>query len=94
MLKRIPLQASLDDLNARLDDSIEVPMHRFRPNIVLNGIAPWEEDTWSKLQKEGAEGMYVLGVCFKCLFSEHNAKMNGKNTAGDYGLWIKQVIGS
>ena len=32
-------QASLDDLNARMPAPI--PMERFRPNIVLQGLAPW-----------------------------------------------------
>lgn len=35
-------QASLDDLNSRLETSL--PMNRFRPNIVLAGSAPYEED--------------------------------------------------
>jgi uncharacterized protein YcbX len=37
-------QASLDDLNSRLDDP--VPMNRFRPNLVFTGGKPFEEDTW------------------------------------------------
>lgn len=35
-------QASLDDLNARLEEP--VPINRFRPNIVFTGGAPYEED--------------------------------------------------
>jgi hypothetical protein len=34
--------ASLADLNARLDEPL--PMNRFRPNIVLGGCDPYEED--------------------------------------------------
>ena len=41
------VQASLEELNSRLDD--RVPMDRFRPNIVVNGQEPWAEDTWQKL---------------------------------------------
>ncbi|HEY9772766.1 MAG TPA: MOSC N-terminal beta barrel domain-containing protein [Planktothrix sp.] len=37
-------QASLDDLNSRLAQPIL--MNRFRPNIVVDGTAPFEEDTW------------------------------------------------
>ncbi len=37
-------QASLDDLNTRLTES--VPMDRFRPNLVFTGGAPYEEDRW------------------------------------------------
>jgi hypothetical protein len=35
-------QASLDDLNTRMPES--VPMNRFRPNIVLDGLPAWAED--------------------------------------------------
>jgi len=35
-------QASLDDLNQRMPAPI--PMERFRPNIVLEGLPPWAED--------------------------------------------------
>jgi uncharacterized protein len=37
-------QASLDDLNGRLE--VQLPMNRFRPNFVFTNGAPFEEDTW------------------------------------------------
>lgn len=41
-------QASLDDLNARLAEPIE--MRRFRPNLVVEGAAPFAEDGWARLR--------------------------------------------
>jgi len=38
-------EASLVDLNSRLDAPI--PMNRFRPNVVLKGTDPYEEDGWT-----------------------------------------------
>lgn len=35
-------QASLDDLNSRLEQPL--PMNRFRPNIVVDGLTPFGED--------------------------------------------------
>lgn len=37
-------EASLADLNARLDEPLS--MERFRPNIVVGGVAPYAEDDW------------------------------------------------
>ena len=41
-------EASLDDLNRRLDTP--VPMDRFRPNLVVSGCAAYEEDTWKRVR--------------------------------------------
>jgi len=41
-------EASLDELNKRLGEKGKkpIPMSRFRPNIVVKGTKPFEEDTW------------------------------------------------
>jgi MOSC domain-containing protein len=41
-------QASLDDLNSRLEDPI--PMNRFRPNFVFTGGKPYEEESWNNFK--------------------------------------------
>lgn len=56
-------QASLDDLNQRL--SRPVPMNRFRPNIVIAGGAPFEEDTWKRLQI-GEVIFELVKPCSRC----------------------------
>jgi len=38
----IASEASLDELNSRLEHKL--PMNRFRPNIVISGVAPFGED--------------------------------------------------
>lgn len=40
-------EASLDDLNGRLDEP--VPMNRFRPNVVIEGLDAFAEDDVAKL---------------------------------------------
>lgn len=41
-------RASLDDLNKRLP--APVPMNRFRPNFVVTGGEPYQEDHWDELR--------------------------------------------
>jgi uncharacterized protein YcbX len=56
--------ASLADLNARLP--APVPMDRFRPNLVIDGAAPWAEDHWRRL-RVGAALFRVPKPCDRCL---------------------------
>lgn len=56
-------QASLDDLNARLDQP--VPMNRFRPNIVISGVGPYEEDTLPHLEVHGQKLLFGK-ICGRC----------------------------
>jgi hypothetical protein len=53
-------QSSLDDLNERL--ASPVPMSRFRPSLVVDGIAPYEEDTWKTVQI----GSVIVDIALPC----------------------------
>ncbi len=44
----VTTQASLDDLNKRLDRP--VTMDRFRTNLLVSGAEPWAEDDWHDLR--------------------------------------------
>ena len=56
--------ASLRDLNARLDAPL--PMDRFRPNLVLDGLPPYGEDA---LHEIGPGSPYLRAVkpCTRCI---------------------------
>jgi uncharacterized protein YcbX len=62
-------QASLDDLNARLEHP--VPMNRFRPNIVVEGSAAFAEDTW-KLIRIGNIRFRLVKPCARCVVTTIN----------------------
>jgi len=57
-------EESLADLNQRLDQP--VPMERFRPNLVVTGARPYEEDEWRDLMI-GEIAMRVVKPCGRCV---------------------------
>lgn len=56
--------ASLEELNSRLDSAID--MRRFRPNIVVEGAGPWDEDGWSSL-RIGDTVFSLVKPCSRCV---------------------------
>jgi len=56
-------EASLADLNARLDTPL--PMNRFRPNIVISGVDAFDEDRMEALTAEGIE-LRLVKACTRC----------------------------
>lgn len=66
--------ASLADLNALIaadhpgDDQqgAPLPMERFRPNLVVSGSEPWEEDGWRRI-RIGEVTFRVVKPCGRCL---------------------------
>nr|MBI1232844.1 MOSC domain-containing protein [Cytophagales bacterium] len=57
-------QASLDFLNAKL--KVPVPMDRFRPNLVIRGTEPFEEDQWDCIEI-GPVRFKVTKPCARCV---------------------------
>ena len=60
-------QSSLDDLNAKLKNAgrAELPMNRFRPNIVVEGIDPFEED-FVEAFSDGEIKLRPVKPCARC----------------------------
>ncbi len=67
--------ASLADLNARIEsvgaagERMAVAMQRFRPNLVLDGLQPFDEDNLRELTittDEGAVRLRLVKPCVRC----------------------------
>jgi len=60
-------QASLDDLNARLaaKGSPALPMNRFRPNVVVAGLPPYDEDHLDTIDSGGVT-LKLVKPCVRC----------------------------
>ncbi|MEP5612163.1 MAG: MOSC N-terminal beta barrel domain-containing protein [Cyclobacteriaceae bacterium] len=69
-------EASLEDLNSRMD--VNLPMHRFRPNIVVSGTAAYAEDTWRDLQI-GEISFYGTHTCKRCVFTTIDQETSKKS---------------
>ncbi|MFY0651105.1 MAG: MOSC domain-containing protein [Cyclobacteriaceae bacterium] len=59
-------EGSLNDLNARLD--LPITMQHFRPNIVIDGCASFEEDRWKKIRIGECE-FRIVQKCERCVFT-------------------------
>ena len=67
-------RASLDELNRRLQ--VPLPMNRFRPNIVIDGVEPFEEDRWKRIRIDGIT-FDVAKPCARCAITtvdQHTAE--------------------
>jgi uncharacterized protein len=70
-------RASLEDLNTRMPEPI--PMERFRPNIVLKGLAPFAEDRISTLQI-GAVTLRLVKPCTRCIITSTDQLTGERST--------------
>lgn len=64
-------QASLDDLNSRMEKPL--PMNRFRTNFVFTGGVPFEEDKWKKV-KIGDVLFEAVKPCARCVITTTDQK--------------------
>lgn len=62
-------QSSLDDLNGRMIEAL--PMDRFRPNIVMAGGQPFEEDSMEQFSVNGIN-FYGVKLCGRCVVTTTN----------------------
>jgi uncharacterized protein YcbX len=70
-------EGSLANVNERLHDiyrdeeygeKLPLPMNRFRPNLVVRGSDPFEEDNWSKI-RVGEAIFWVVKPCARCVMT-------------------------
>lgn len=78
--------ASLLDLNNRLEDSVTI--NRFRPNIVVDGTNPYEEDDWNEIVINDVK-ISLVKKCARCIMVDIDpitAHKNGNvlKTLSDY----------
>lgn len=70
--------SSLEELNSRLQ--VPVEMRRFRPNVVVQGAAPWDEDHWRELDL-GACRLSLVKPCSRCVMTTVDPDLGVKDPA-------------
>jgi uncharacterized protein YcbX len=82
-------EESLADLNRRLAEPL--PMNRFRPNLVISGGEPYQEDSWSWIEIGGI-GLRVVKPCGRCLVTttDQNTGERGKEPLRTLATYRKQ----
>jgi uncharacterized protein YcbX len=70
-------QASLDDLNAKLNET--VTMQRFRPNLVVSGCEAFAEDTWQSMQINTLS-FHIVKPCSRCIITTVNPQLGFVNS--------------
>jgi hypothetical protein len=73
-------QASLQDLNSRLQ--VPVEMRRFRPNLVVSAAVPYAEDDWRRVAVGEAE-FAVAWSCARCIMTTVDPDTGVKDPGGE-----------
>ena len=58
-------EESLADLNRRIGGGSALPMNRFRPNLVIRGVAPYAEDA-ARTLRQGEVDFRIVKPCTRC----------------------------
>ncbi|WP_460933459.1 MOSC domain-containing protein [Spirosoma humi] len=87
-------QASLDHLNRRLEEPIT--MLRFRPNIVVAGSLPNEEDAWQHF-RIGDVDFFGVKPCARCVLTTIDPETGQKGreplrTLATYRQWKHKIL--
>ncbi|WP_338871452.1 MOSC N-terminal beta barrel domain-containing protein [Spirosoma sp. SC4-14] len=94
-------ESSLDELNRRLPSSHEHPaqplsMIRFRPNIVVKGSDPYDEDTWAHFRINDID-FYGVKPCARCVLTTIDPATGHKGkeplrTLATYRHWNNKIL--
>lgn len=86
-------EEGLQDLNTRLESP--VPMNRFRPNLVVKGCLPFEEDTWNRIRIGDVE-LAVVKPCARCEVTtiDKDTLEQSKEPLKTLGKYRKQALGA
>jgi len=68
----------------------KIEMLNFRPNIVVKGVKPFEEDKWLRV-RIGNSVFNVVKPCSRCLLTTVNPRTGQKSKAGEPLITLRRV---
>ncbi|KPM33978.1 hypothetical protein AK830_g12595 [Neonectria ditissima] len=86
----VTTEQSLRNVSARLATG-EVEMGAFRPNVVVDGEAEWDEDFWAELSLNRSHRIALTKNCNRC--TSLNVDYNtGRTAEGERGTVLKKLM--
>lgn len=86
----ITTEQSLRNVSARLAEG-DADMYKFRPSIVVDGEAEFDEDFWTELSVSGAPAFALTKLCNRC--SSLNVDYStGRPAVGERGAVLKKLM--
>lgn len=87
----ITTEASVNDVSNRLPPGEEMDMRKFRPNIVIDGEGPFDEDFWGEIEVGSGPRFVLTGNCGRCL-SINVDYQTGRPGTGESGNVLKKLM--
>ena len=87
----IATEASVNDVSSRLPPGEEMDIRKFRPNIVVEGEGPFDEDYWGEIEVENGVRFALTGNCGRCV-SINVDYATGKPGTGESGNVLKKLM--
>ncbi|KAG8167865.1 hypothetical protein KVR01_003554 [Diaporthe batatas] len=87
----VATETSLNDVSSRLPPGEEMDIRKFRPNIVVEGEGPFDEDYWGELEVENGVRLSLTGNCGRCV-SINVDYTTGKPGTGESGKVLKKLM--
>ena len=88
-------EASMDCLNGKVPDGTQIPLNRFRSNIVVRGCSPHAEDRW-EFARCGAVELQFAKPCMRCSIpqvDQHTGRL-GKEPARSLAKYRRGLVPS